>query len=265
MGPRPGPGAHPVVPDGSVGGMFPPPGSPPTAALRDGERPSGPEPGAGMAPRAGRGRAGAAGAAGLPVGLHPRRPPAGRGAWSEGRSRRSGGAIVVVLLAAVTAGCQTRRLTIPLMPPLLPAGGCCAAAPWRGLVRQDLDGRIQVDDGDLDRFGIGATRRPRLLRQRLQALEDVFELFADLTGCVILHGRAGIIPPGGAPRASPRHLRHLHGHAPRGAPSHPRFRQAPPGEPPAQAGAPWRGGAKKRQPVTAAALMVPARDQCAWA
>ena len=56
-----------------------------------------------------------------------------------------------------------------------------------GLLGQNFDSGIEIDQRDLQRFGVRAARCALRLRQRPEALKDRFELFTDLASEDLMH------------------------------------------------------------------------------
>ena len=58
---------------------------------------------------------------------------------------------------------------------------------WSVLFRENLNGAVEIDDGDLDGLGVMIVRSARVIRQGFQASENRFEVFPDLAGETVLH------------------------------------------------------------------------------
>ena len=58
---------------------------------------------------------------------------------------------------------------------------------WSVLFRENLNGAVEIDDGDLDGLSVMIARNARVIRQGFQASQNRFEVFPDLAGGRILH------------------------------------------------------------------------------
>ena len=56
-----------------------------------------------------------------------------------------------------------------------------------GLFREDLDGGVDVDDGDFNRFGFRAALGPLIFGQCAQPLEQRLEFFTDVSRRFVFH------------------------------------------------------------------------------